>query len=555
MFLLTALVYPGVLAILCLGAGLLVDRASGSFLPAALLPAVGLAALIAISQLCTYASPLAPGTPYVIVLAAFAGAAFARARVAAIARRARSWAALALLPLTAYALALAPVLLAGRPSFSSYLALADSAVHIVGADYLVRHGQSYSHLDLRNSYGLTINAYYNSSYPSGADTFLGASARLLALPVIWAFQPFNAFVLAIASGPAWVLARRIALRGVLAALAALAATTSALVYGYELIGSIKELVALCMILSLGAIAVMHRRWLDGAPNRAIPLALVLAAGISSLGAGFGAWGLATLAVLATIAAASVRAGRLHGRTVLLLGGAAAFATLIAALPTFANLSGSLHVATSIASTSNPGNLREPLHWQQVLGMWLHGSYKQQPTGTAGVFTDGLIVVTLASCALGAYGLVRARLYALLAWFGAIVALLLLVSLYATTWVEAKGLVITSPVVVLGAWAGVAALRARVRAQARSRSPSFSLAVRSPPMRRNITVPPSRRPRDMKSSPRSTAPSPTAGPHCSPTSTNTRCMSCATSTSVDPTSRLPLHRSPPSPPQGTAVASR
>src|SRR5262245_60126647 len=43
MFLLTALVFPGVLAVLCLGAGLLVDRASGSFLPAALVPALGLA--------------------------------------------------------------------------------------------------------------------------------------------------------------------------------------------------------------------------------------------------------------------------------------------------------------------------------------------------------------------------------------------------------------------------------------------------------------------------------------------------------------------------------
>ena len=38
-------------------------------------------------------------------------------------------------------LALAPVLLAGRPSFSSYMALADSAVHMMGADFLIRHGQ------------------------------------------------------------------------------------------------------------------------------------------------------------------------------------------------------------------------------------------------------------------------------------------------------------------------------------------------------------------------------------------------------------------------------
>ena len=46
--------YPLVLALLCVGAGLLVDRCSGGFLPAALLPSVGAAALIALSQLSTY---------------------------------------------------------------------------------------------------------------------------------------------------------------------------------------------------------------------------------------------------------------------------------------------------------------------------------------------------------------------------------------------------------------------------------------------------------------------------------------------------------------------
>ena len=70
----------------------------------------------------------------------------------------------------AYAIALAPVLAAGRASFSSYMALADSAVHLAGADYLLHHGQHYAHLDLRNSYGQVINNYYNSNYPSGADT-------------------------------------------------------------------------------------------------------------------------------------------------------------------------------------------------------------------------------------------------------------------------------------------------------------------------------------------------------------------------------------------------
>ena len=76
------------------------------------------------------------------------------------------------------------------------MALSDSAVHMIGADFLIHHGQDYAHLDLRNSYGQFINNYYDTSYPSGADTLFGGSALLLGLPLIWAFQPFNAFMLA-----------------------------------------------------------------------------------------------------------------------------------------------------------------------------------------------------------------------------------------------------------------------------------------------------------------------------------------------------------------------
>ncbi len=208
MFLLTVLVYPLVLALLCGGAGLLVDRASGGVVPVMLLFTTGAAALIAVSQLTTYVAPLAPATPYVLVAVAVAGPIVGWDRARKIARSWRSslW-QIGIGPI-AYALALAPVLLAGRPSFSSYLALADSAVHMVGADFLIHHGQDFSHLDLANSYGATIHNYYGESYPSGADTLLGGSSNLAGLPLIWTFQPFTAFMLATATGPAWVLLRR-----------------------------------------------------------------------------------------------------------------------------------------------------------------------------------------------------------------------------------------------------------------------------------------------------------------------------------------------------------
>ncbi len=462
MFLATALLYPCVLAALCAGAGLLVDRLSGGFLRAPLLLTVGAATLIALSQLSTYAYPIAPATPYLMLAVAVAGFALGRERARALARRWREsmWPAFA--SVLVYALALAPVLLAGRPSLSSYMALADSAVHLIGADFLIRHGQHYTHLDLRNSYGQYINDYYNTSYPSGADTLFGGSAFLLRLPLIWAFQPLNAFMLASAAGPAWLLARQMRLERPWAALASLTAALPALVYAYVLLASVKEITALSMLLTLGALVAVHRDWLDAAPARAIPFALVLAAGVSALGPAFGVWALPAVAVLAIVLAAELRTGGRGARRALLLTAVAAAALLIAAWPTWAELSAALRVAQAIASTSNSGNLHTPLRAVQVLGVWLNSSYKLDPAGAALTATYALIALGLAAALLGAWHLLRLRAYALAGWLALTLLASLLVSESVTTWADAKTLVLSSPLVVLLAWGGVAGLLAPPR---------------------------------------------------------------------------------------------
>jgi hypothetical protein len=483
MFVLTTLVYPVVLALLCLGGALLVDRASGGFLPSMLFPAVGAAALIVLSQLSTYIAPLAPATPYLLVALAFAGLLLGRQRLRTLARawRSSSW-QLLVCPM-AYVLALAPVLLAGRPTFSSYMALADSAVHMLGADFLIRHGQDYSHLDLHNSYGLFVHGYYGSSYPSGADTLFGGSSFLLGLPLIWTFQPFVAFMLVTAAGPAWVLIRRVGLRGGWAAVATLTITLPALVYAYELIGSIKEIAALSLTLCMGALVVDHRRWLWLGARAAIPFALVVAAGVAALGVAFGAWALAASLVLAGVALAELRdrealrrdqenppaadvdgaSRKANTRGLIALLVAGLLVLLVAAWPTWAQLSGSLKVAQAIASTSNSGNLHSPLRPSQLFGVWLGGSYKLLPAGGALTLTVVLIALVLVLVVVGVGDLVRARRYALAAWFGGMVFVWLVLDRSVTTWANAKTLMLSSPAVMLMAWAGIAALRdSRIR---------------------------------------------------------------------------------------------
>lgn len=459
MFALTTLVYPVALALLCVGAGLLVDRCSGRWLPGLLLPTVGAAALIALSQLATYAPHFAPATPYLMAAVALAGYALAWPRVQVLARSWRAWRWQGAAPVLAYVLALAPVLLAGRPTFSSYLTLSDSAFHMMGADFLLRHGQDFAHLDLRNSYGEYINNYYNTGYPSGADTLLGGSAYQLGLPLIWAFQPFNAFMLATAAGPAWLLLRRMGLDGPWAALGALTATVPALVYGYELIGSIKEITSLGLILTLGALVVMHPRWLRGRPTGVVPFALVAAAGISALGAGFGAWVLAAVLVLAVVVGGGITADPSGGWRLLRLIAVGVPVTLLAALPTWVHLSKSLNVAQSIAVTGAPGNLATPLKATQVFGVWLWESYKHPPVGSDLAITAALIAITVIAVLLGALRLIHRRDYSLLGWVVLTLAVWGGITAYSTTWVDAKTLMLTTPVVVLVAWGGVAALRA------------------------------------------------------------------------------------------------
>ncbi len=458
MFVLTTLVYPVVLAFLCVGVGLLVDRLSGGLLPALLLPAVGAAGLIAVSQITTYIVAPAPATPYVMLAVALLGIALGRRRLMAFARAWRAHAGEALLLVLVYALALAPVLAAGRPTFSAYMTLADSALHMMGADFLIHHGQSWAHLDLRNSYGRFINVYYAAGYPSGADTLFGGSSLLLGLPLIWTFQPFNALMLAIAAGPALLLASRTGLERGWAALAALTVVLPALVYAYELIGSIKEIAALALILCAGALVVANRRWVGAGPRGAIPLALVFAGGVSALGIAFGAWALAATLTLAVALVAQIAAGTLRARRVVGLIAAGALVLLICALPTWSHLGGSLQVANAIASTANPGNLHTPLRASQLLGVWLGATYTELPSGAGLMLTDASVALALILAAFGVVALLRSRRYALVGWFALMLTVWLALDAFASTWANAKTLMLTSSVVVLMAWAGIAAVR-------------------------------------------------------------------------------------------------
>jgi len=282
------------------------------------------------------------------------------------------------------------------------------------------------------------------------------------VPVIWAFQPFNAFILATASGPAWLLARRSGLHGAWAAAAALAATLPALVYAYELIGSIKEITALPLILAMGGLVVEHRRWLRESPRAAIPFALLVAGGVSALGLAFGAWAIVAVAVLIGVVAVDRAPTRQSTMRVLLLFASGMLVLLVFTWPTWHHVSGSVSVAQAVATSANRGNLVGPLRAWQVFGTWLTGSYLFPPHGAALAISGGLIGVTAVAGLAGALHIVLSRRYALAGWLALMVLLGVLLTRVGAAWSDAKTLMLSSPVFILLAWTGVSWLRAASR---------------------------------------------------------------------------------------------
>ena len=137
-----------------------------------------------------------------------------------------------------------------------------------------------------------------------------------------------------------------------------------------------------MILTLGCLVVLHRRWLRGPPARAIPFALVLAAGVSALGVAFGVW------ALVAVGGARRRARRRAARAAPATRGArscwSGCAVDHAPDRRLADLDTRCPDPCRSPRTSprraTPATCRTPLRAIQVFGVWLGGSYKLAPAG-------------------------------------------------------------------------------------------------------------------------------------------------------------------------------
>jgi hypothetical protein len=450
------LLMPVVAIAACLGLGVLCERAAGTLLPGELVPAVGMATLVAAGQITTYWDWSAELTVPLIVVAAIAGLTVGWGRVRSV--RPDGWAVIAAGGV--FAVFAAPIVFSGDATFAGYTILGDTSIHLIGADALLEHGRSFESLP-PSSYQAALEAYYGTaSYPSGGPVATGALATLSLQDAAWVFQPFLSLLVAMTTLAVWsLLSRLVASRPLRSAIAFLA-SQPALVLAYALQGSVKEVGIVFAVMLSAALVPVYLRESGEAARRTIPLAVAAGAGVALVGAAAAVW-LAPLLIM-TLGAAIHRNGRrrtrpaLMGAALLLVVAGAASWQAIAGVRAYVEAAG-----TAVTTQTEVGNLIGPLNDFQMLGIWLSGDYRLPPVSLA-TETYLLLGALLVAVGLGVAWVMRRRAWSLI--------LLITVSVFAwayvtrrgSPWADGKALMIISPVVVLVAGLGAAGMYASGR---------------------------------------------------------------------------------------------
>lgn len=443
--------FPIVGLLACAGVGLLVQHVSRTRLPGALIVPVGFAGVIALTQTTTLWSVTAELSAPVVVLAALAGAWLARR--AGERPRPDGW--LLAAALAVFAVHGAPVILTGQATFTGYTVLGDTAVHFAIVDHVMSDARDLDGLG-DSSYKAALQGYIGVGYPTGAHTPLGALREIVRLDVAWVYQPYLAFMAALITlSIGGLLRTAISDRRVRAVVAALP-PLSALLYGYALMGSIKEIGAVALLVTLCALVAVMADAAGAGWRRIVPLAVVTAGITALISFTAAAWLgpiLLVALVVALVTGGGIRRAAVEAGAFVALGSALTLQTLLT-LPNFLQ-----HAPATLSAPAEMGNLVQPLELAQAAGIWLVGDFRLG-TGDLSGETSMLIGVVLAGLVLGGLWLLREPLrqggpallavVSLLAWW--------YLTRRGSPWADAKALMFLSPVVLLVAALGAASLR-------------------------------------------------------------------------------------------------
>jgi hypothetical protein len=453
------LLYPLALGVLSLGVALLVERGAGWRLPGLLLVPVGLAALLVLARLVTAQAATAPYALAVIMLLAVGGLILGAGRLRTL--RPDPWIVLAALGV--YVVFAAPVLASGEPSLAGYLALPDTGHQLALAQLYADRGPDWQSLRAGSTYE-GVAPYVLGHYPVAAQALLGITAPLGIIDLAWLYQPLLSVMavmlcLSLAALVAPLLRRRWQ-----TAVVALAAAQPALVLGFALQGSIKEMAAvatLACVVALAAAAIRARR-----PARSlVALAVAATAALGTLGPA----ALPFLAVPGVVALAvwGRRTAHLRSRRELAWMVAAAALAVVLSLPVLLSLETQIRVngatldvgaeRTGGEGASALGNLAAPLEVVQGLGVWLSGDYRYHTNEPAlQTLQDIALWTTGALALLGLVWAIRRRAWGPLLLLGYVVPAIYLLH-RGGPYADGKVLMIVSPAILLLAMLGAVSL--------------------------------------------------------------------------------------------------
>lgn len=434
------LVFPAVLLLLCGGCGLLVGSIRGVTLPGALLPGCGLAVIVVAGQLLVLADRTAELAAPVVVALAVAGAWLGRGALTRSSGLVTPLAA-ALVVFAAFA---APVVLSGEATIAGFIRLDDTATWLALTDRVMEHGRSLEGL-APSTYEATLAFNLGEGYPVGVFVPLGVAAGLLGTDVAWLIQPYMAVLAVLLSLALWSLAGMLTAARSWRALAAVCAAQPALLFGYYLWGGVKEVAAAMLIATAAGLAGRLVGPALGA-GRLIPLALVAGASIGVLSAGGLVW---MAPILIGTAAVALRS---QGTAGIARDAAIVVAVItLAALPAVA--SGGLVPPTSSALTDDAaqGNLIAPLALEQAVGIWPSGDFRLSPALEP--VTYALIAVAGTLALIGAGAAIAARARGPLLYLAAALGGCLVIVAIGSPWVDGKALATASPAIVFAAVLG------------------------------------------------------------------------------------------------------
>lgn len=445
--------FPLLLLVLCGGCGLLVERLLGGRLPGVLLAPVGFVTVVVVAGVLTSRGELAPLTTPIVTILALIGAVLGlggRGGRGLSVAGFDGWAAAAFI--TTFAVYAAPVVLSGHPTFTGYIKLDDTATWMAFVDRVIEHGRDLSGL-APSSYSATLQVNLPQGYPVGAFLPLGVGSRLVFTDVAWLVQPYMAVMAGLLALCLYRLVTPLLEFRPLRALVAFGASQSALLYAYGLWGGIKEL---AVALALAALAALAFAAADerNRPRAVVPAALAATALLTMVGSGGLVW------VVPILALAALGLWRTAGARAV-VSRAAPLILIVAMLGTPALFAAGVFSPTQggLTNEAELGNLFGPLALSQFAGIWPSGDFRLDPENA--LLTAYLIALAVLAAAAGVVFCLRRRAWGpLLFAFGTGVGSLAVFA-YSSPWVGAKALASGSPSFLLLAMAGAAAFALRV----------------------------------------------------------------------------------------------